>query len=125
MMELAAVLVVEDDPTLREVVGELLAEEGYAVQQAANGLEALDCLLEQRPAVIVLDLMMPVMDGWEFLRQARERGLLGSSRVVALTATRMTRDSERSLGVDALVPKPFDIPALLSTLARLRVVSGQ
>src|SRR5688500_15806012 len=63
------VLVVEDDPQIREVIAEVLTDEGYAVQTAENGREALQRLHESRPCVMLLDLMMPIMDGWQLLGQ--------------------------------------------------------
>ena len=61
------ILVVEDDASIRGLVSDLLRDDGYQVSEACNGAEALDAVREQRPDLIVLDLMMPVMDGWTFV----------------------------------------------------------
>ncbi|MBV9173586.1 MAG: response regulator, partial [Chloroflexi bacterium] len=67
MEDPARVLVVDDEPVIREVVAEALEFEGYAVETATNGAEALAKVRAHAPQAIVLDLMMPVMDGWAFL----------------------------------------------------------
>jgi CheY-like chemotaxis protein len=66
-------LVVEDDQSIREVIRDVLQERGFRVIGAANGAEALDCLDTSRPDVMVLDLLMPVMHGWEFMESYRVR----------------------------------------------------
>ena len=67
------ILVVEDDDAIRGLVSEVLRDDGYDVREATNGVEALDRLREERPDLIVLDLMMPVMDGWAFVEACRRK----------------------------------------------------
>jgi len=69
------ILVAEDDEVLRETIAELLRLEGYAVESVANGAAALVALAKSEPAVVLLDLTMPVMDGWATAREMRARGL--------------------------------------------------
>src|SRR5256885_16617023 len=68
------VLVIDDDPDILQTLGLCLSSEGYRVLMAANGKEALDILERERPSVILLDLMMPVMDGWQFVAVMDHRG---------------------------------------------------
>src|SRR5438128_9647261 len=68
------VLVVDDDPDILQTLALCLSTEGYRVVMAANGQEALDLLTRERPACILLDLMMPVMDGWQFVGELDSRG---------------------------------------------------
>ena len=63
------ILVVEDDDAIRELVSDVLRDDGYDVREATNGVEALGRIREERPDLIVLDLMMPVMDGWTFVEE--------------------------------------------------------
>src|SRR5918912_3194653 len=76
------VLVVDDDPDILQTLGLCLTTEGYRVLTAANGREALDVLERERPSVILLDLMMPVMDGWQFVRELEKTGRRGTPMIV-------------------------------------------
>jgi CheY-like chemotaxis protein len=111
------VLVVDDDATIRESVTALLEDEGYLVAQAANGLEALECLERQLPKVVLLDLRMPVMDGWEFVEELRTRQL--EVRVVAMTATYDAQLWAQEIGATSYLGKPFAPEALLALVERL------
>ncbi len=110
------VLVVEDDRDIREMVAELLVEEGYEVTLAGNGLEGLSQAQRHRPNVIVLDLMMPVMNGWEFRQAQKLDPTIVDVPVVILSAVARGR---ATLDADAFVPKPFDVETLLSAVERL------
>ncbi|HXT99309.1 MAG TPA: response regulator [Polyangia bacterium] len=111
----------EDDPDVRRALTELLASEGYDVAATADGGEALKTLRGGlRPAVILLDLMMPNCDGWDFRRAQLEDPVLAHVPVVLVTASGFSPDSMRSqLGPIELCPKPIQPSELLSTLARL------
>lgn len=80
------VLVVEDEPDLREMMQLLLEGAGYSAFGAANGREALDFMRQRRPGLVLLDLNMPVMDGWEFRRHQREDEQLSDIPVICVTA---------------------------------------
>ena len=107
MSDSARILVVEDDPMIREVLGGLLADEGYDVELARHGGEALERLRENRPDLIVLDLMMPVMDGWAFCDTRQKSRTFSDVPVIAISATDIS-ESNRPTGVDAVVEKPID-----------------
>ncbi len=81
-----SVLIVDDDAFIVEALSELLRDEGLHVRTATNGRLGLEALERECVDVILLDLMMPVMDGWEFARQRRQRELCSTARLVVLTA---------------------------------------
>lgn len=117
-IESPLVLVVDDELLIREVIEDLLADEGYRVVLAANGREALAVLDAQMPAVILLDMRMPVLDGWGFMRVYRERSERRAP-VLVMTAARDARSWSEEVGGDAYLAKPFEIASLLALVARL------
>jgi two-component system chemotaxis response regulator CheY len=112
------VLVVDDDPSLRTLVCDVLADEGFDTRPAVNGYEALAILDEWLADVIVLDLMMPVMDGWAFRLAQRTRGHIEHIPVVVLSAARDVRADVARLDVLAVLPKPFDLEELIVEINR-------
>ena len=117
-------LVVEDDPILQMLLEQVLNGEGYQVHRAGNGQEALELLVQQCPDVILLDLMMPVMDGMTFLRTRQNRDTCRRVPVLVVTARPERLLNEDLLGVGGLLQKPFDVDALLSNVARLTALEG-
>jgi CheY-like chemotaxis protein len=115
-----SVLVVDDDPANRHSVATLLGIDGHPADVAAHGREALNLLRAGcRPALILLDLMMPVMDGWAFLRQRRREAALAVIPVVVLSATgREEEAAVRTLGADAFLLKPVEPESLLNAVRR-------
>jgi CheY-like chemotaxis protein len=101
------VLVVEDDDSTRTLVRRTLEKEGWAVAEAENGRVALERLSEERPALVLLDLMMPEMDGFEFLEAVRTREETSTIPIVVLTAKELTDEDRRRLngGVERIVGK--------------------
>jgi len=110
------VLVVDDDPDILEAICDILGAEGYRVARARHGLEALERVEAERPALILLDLMMPVMDGVAFASALRRRGTLGSVPVVVISAD-SNPDRAVAVGARGFLAKPFDIDALLAQVA--------
>ena len=96
------VLVVDDDPTTREVLRRILTREGWSVREAENGAAGLDEAAQSRPAVILLDLMMPRMDGFEMLAALRQKEPLSDVPVVIITSKDLTRQEREWLGGNAL-----------------------
>jgi CheY-like chemotaxis protein len=111
------ILVVDDDPALLEVVTLILNSEGYAVVTASNGMEALTEIERARPAVVLLDMRMPVCNGWEFAQRLHQRGI--ALPIVAMTAAQDGRQWAEEIGAAAYVPKPFDIGDLVTTVAQV------
>jgi DNA-binding response OmpR family regulator len=113
------VLVVDDDDTIRAIVAEVLEFEGYEVAIAANGREALEHVRRGQPDVVVVDLMMPVMNGWEFLEACCKEKLFDGTPVVVMSAHHSLAETGPRLGANACIAKPFDLDVLLGTVERL------
>lgn len=115
------VLVVDDDPRWREYSAEPFVRRGDRVRTVADGLEALSMCVSDPPDVVLTDVNMPRMDGWQLLRMIRARPNLGGVPVVFLTS--LDGDEERlkgyQLGVDAYIPKPFHPDELLMRVHRV------
>ena len=112
------VLVVDDDPMIREFVRYALQEDGFNVREASNGAEALETLSTWRADVVLLDLMMPVIDGWEFRRRQLEDPSLASIHVIVMSANRCLPSAEAVLSPCAMLAKPFDLMDLLQRTAQ-------
>ena len=112
-----AVLVVENDPDMRELVQVMLDERGYRVLTAAEGQEALAKVQEEMPGVILLDMKMPGMNGWEFAQVFRaQHG--HAAPIVVLTAARDPQEPALEIGAEGYLDKPFDIHDLIQTVER-------
>ena len=107
------VLVVDDDPSIRKMIIAALKRDGYSFLEAANGRDALDLMRGEHPDVVVLDLMMPILSGWDVLQERQHEDDLKRIPVIIVSAN---RDPEVATAVDsgicAFLPKPFDIGAL-------------
>ena len=113
-----SVLVVDDDPNIRKMIIAALRREGYAFAEAPNGKEALEIMRAQHPSVVVLDLMMPIVSGWEVLQERENDPELRQIPVIIVSATRAPEIATAvDKGICAFLPKPFDIAAL-SALVR-------
>lgn len=128
MIERERVLVVEDDESIRDVLRISLIDEGYEVKVASNGNQAIELIHEWTPDLIVLDIMMPVMDGVAFRRRQRELNLASNARLIVLSASRTAIPQALELGADVSVAKPFELDELLDlvgqTLGTRCAVSG-
>ena len=112
----APVLVVDDDPAIREAVRDVLEGVGIPVETASDGAAALDMVLRQVPRLVLLDMRMPVMDGWAFAHALRERGQ--APPVVVMTAAADARRWAEEIGAIGVVPKPFAVSELISAVER-------
>ena len=110
------VLVVDDDRHIREVIAQVLEDEGYAVATAADGLEALEWLAHARADVIVLDYAMPRCDAPAFVTAYRERPGM-AAYIVLVTAALDVGERCRRVRADGCLDKPFDLDALLAVVA--------
>jgi CheY-like chemotaxis protein len=116
-----AILVVDDYADTRHVVKWMLEQKGYRVVEAVNGQEALAVAERERPRVILMDLAMPLLDGFEAIRSMRENAELAGVRIVAVTAYDMgeARDKATLAGCDHYLSKPIDFNRLSVLLEKL------
>jgi two-component system response regulator MprA len=114
------VLVVEDEDVIRTTLAEALQDEGYHVATASNGAEALQLVRATEPDAIVLDLMMPVMDGRAFLAACRREQRCAETPVLVLSAHhKLAELAAVELQVDDFIAKPFQLDAVLEAVERL------
>ena len=106
---------VDDDDLLCETIRESLRED-YAVATAPHGAAALDLVKEHQPALILLDLRMPIMDGWSFVEQYR-RSAVAPAAIVVMSAAADLSNITGQLGADGLLRKPFDLDTLTKLIA--------
>jgi CheY-like chemotaxis protein len=111
---MAGVLVVDDEIDIREAVAEVLADEGYEVYAAGDGAEALRKARTVHPSLVLLDLMMPGMNGWEFRAAQASDPELKQIPVVVLSAL----GKVAGLDANGFIQKPFDLEELLSAVKR-------
>jgi CheY-like chemotaxis protein len=117
------VLVVDDDQDMVEAMLMVLEDSGYRTRRAENGRQALEAVAARRPAVVLLDVLMPVMDGSQCARELRAR--YGRSLpIVIVTAAEHLRTRCEPIEADAVLPKPFDIADLLNVVARFVPAHG-
>lgn len=116
-----AVLVVDDYADTRHVIRWMLEQKGYRVLEAANGREALAVAASERPGVILMDLAMPLLDGFDAIRAIRESAELAGVRIIAITAYDMgtARDKAALAGCDHYLSKPIDFNRLSVLLEKL------
>ncbi|HEY9599452.1 MAG TPA: response regulator transcription factor [Cyanophyceae cyanobacterium] len=114
-------LLVDDEPGVRESVKEYLEESGFTVQVASNATDAWQMVQQKTPDLVISDVMMPQVDGYQFLKQLRDDPRFKSLPVVFLTARGMTSDRIQGYqaGVDAYLPKPFDPDELIAIVENL------
>jgi len=110
------ILVIDDDADIRDSLVELLEFEGYSAAGAANGEEALDMLRRHPVTAILLDLMMPVMAGFEFRREQLQDPRLSGIPVIVVSAGGRCAQAAEELGALGWVQKPLDVPTLLRVL---------
>ncbi|QSQ21919.1 response regulator [Pyxidicoccus parkwayensis] len=110
-------LIVDDELAIVEALQDILSVEGYDVVTAFNGAEGLQRMAAARPDLVLLDLMMPVMDGREMLRRMREDATLHDVPVVVMSAGRISDEERRSSA--RFLAKPFELDLLLDTISEL------
>lgn len=117
MAEQQTVLIVEDDPDLRMMTMLMLEDTGYRVSAARDGHEALRLVAEQMPALILLDMRMPEMNGWQFAAAFREQ-YGRAAPIVVVTAARDAAIRAQEIDAEGYLNKPFDMDVLIATVAR-------
>lgn len=111
------ILVVDDDLAIRQAITMILESEDYEVATAADGVEALDRIAELRPAVVLLDLQMPVLTGWDVMTRLREEG--ATVPVVVMTAGYRAQAEAAAHKAAGYLAKPFELDDVLSVVGRL------
>ncbi len=120
--ELRKVLVVDDDDELADVVRQVLRDAGHSVATVRHGAAALELTKHISPELILLDLSMPIMDGWSFVSQYRRNAKRGA-RIVLLTGNQHAAEIARTLQADGYITKPFDMDDLVAIVERELSVS--
>lgn len=110
------ILVIEDDQAMRRMLETVLLDEGYTVMLARNGKEGLEMVARQRPALVLLDLMMPVMDGWQFLEAIKLLPDYADLPILLLSASRQIVNTARDNPVKGFISKPFELAKLLASI---------
>src|SRR5262249_15203173 len=111
------VLIVDDDPAIRKMLVEVLQLEGYPTETAGNGREALDQLARRGPRVVLLDLLMPELDGRGVMEALRANPAERTKHKVILVSAIHILETARDLEPDGTLSKPFTVPQLLNVLA--------
>src|SRR5262245_60133676 len=122
--KLKSVLVIDDEEEVVNAAKRMLERCGYTVKTATNGKEGMDIVNEARPDVIITDIIMPVMDGYEFFKQLRKEDFTSRIPVIILTARTNMEDSFRALGVEGFVTKPFTSENLVDKIEHLTKIAG-
>jgi len=112
------ILVVEDQEDNRQILRDLLTTTDYEVMEAENGEEALAAVAKQRPDLILMDIQLPVMDGYEVTRRIKADPSLSSIPIIAVTSYALSGDEERAraAGCNDFVPKPYSPRQLLAKI---------
>ncbi len=111
------ILVVDDDEDFRETLAEVLAEAGYPVQQAGNGEVALQKVVEEAPGIVLLDLKMPVLDGWGVMERMRAEPRSAAIPILILSAYGFEWEAEL-LGAQGYIPKGVGMDEILERVRR-------
>ena len=116
-MSAPPILVVDDDPGILAVVAEALDLEGYAVRTATNGAEALALVAEERPSLVLLDMRLPVLDGWGFAHAIKVLGI--ALPILVMTAAQDARRWAAEIDAQGYLAKPFELTELFGAVERL------
>ena len=117
------VLLVDDDTSILDTVSAILSGEGYQIAAAASGSEALALASTWHPTLVLLDMRMPVMDGWAVARRLRESG--SQVPIVVMTAAESARRWADEIGAAGYLPKPFTLDELIDCVARHSASGGR
>ena len=115
------ILVVDDDETMRMLITETLALKDYEILEATNGKSGFELIKEEKPAIVLLDLMMPKLDGYEVIKKLNEEDLMTNIKIVILTAKGKEEEKKLALerGADYFLSKPFSPMNLLELIGKI------
>jgi len=113
-----AILVADDDPDILSIVSMSLEAQGYTVHKAANGREAVDLAKQHHPDLVLMDMMMPIVSGYEAVIELKADAATRDITIVGLSAKAMATDLERAtdVGIDGYITKPFRIAQVLTVV---------
>ncbi len=113
-----AILVADDDPDILSIVSMSLESQGYTVHKATNGREAVDLAREHNPDLVLMDMMMPVLSGYEAVAELKGDAGTRDIPIVGLSAKAMATDMERAtdVGIDGYITKPFRIAQVMAAV---------
>ncbi|MGI8425021.1 MAG: response regulator transcription factor [Actinomycetota bacterium] len=122
---MATILIVDDDEVIRKLVSVAFERSGHSVSGADGGDQALESISQSLPDLVILDVTMPGMDGWEVLRRLRKTGMRSKIKVILLTGSGKESDFLMAwkLGADEYVTKPFDVDELVSAATETLAMS--
>jgi|SRR5687768_5198506 len=112
------VLVIDDDPDIRQILVYALHDDGYEVDEAVDGKAAMDLVSRRHPDIILLDMRMPGMDGWEFAKLYNER-YKGRAPIIVITAAPDSAQRGSDVNAAGYVSKPFDLDILLESVSTI------
>jgi two-component system cell cycle response regulator DivK len=114
-----AILVADDDPDILSIVSMSLETQGYTVYKATNGREAVDLAKQHHPDLVLMDMMMPIVSGYEAVTELKADATTRGITIVGLSAKAMATDMERAtdVGIDGYITKPFRIAQVLTVVA--------
>jgi two-component system cell cycle response regulator DivK len=117
----ATILLVEDNEMNRDMLSRRLKRQGHKVLTAVDGAQGVAMVSQERPEIVLMDMSLPVLDGWEATRRLKADAATAGIPVIALTAHAMESDREQALaaGCDDYDTKPIELPRLLEKIARL------
>ena len=118
----STIFIIDDDQNIRELLAVNLIAANFRVIEASNGKEAIEKIKQTVPDLIILDIMMPEMDGWEFCKFIRDDSVLENIKIIMLTARGTEKDKligREIFRADAYMTKPFDIDAVLTSIEKL------
>ena len=112
------ILVVEDQPDNRQIIRDMLSASDYELTEAENGVEALAAVAKQRPDLILMDIQMPIMDGYEASRRIKADPATNGIPIIAVTSYALSGDEQkaRDAGCDDYVPKPYSPRQLMAKI---------
>jgi DNA-binding response OmpR family regulator len=122
-MESKKILIVDDDANIRTLLSINLTANGYAIETAVDGKDAMEKIIRDPPWLIVLDVMMPEVDGWEVCKYVKDDPDLENVKILMLTARDTQRDrliGQKVLKADEYLTKPFDIDVLIAKIGALK-----
>lgn len=118
---MTTLLIVEDNELNRDMLSRRLERKGYAVESVADGQSAIDAIAQKRPDLVLMDMNLPVLNGWDTCKKLRAQQDTKDLPVIALTAHAMSGDEQKALaaGCDDYTTKPIDFPLLIEKIEAL------